>query len=90
MIRLRTLIRRILEPKRYLWMGVILVKETPRALLIIFDGREAWIPKSWLHRVKRNKSLCAIEARLLAIDSLEVGQTISIQLSEYHWVMKFS
>lgn len=88
MIRARTVIRRILEPERYLWMDVILVEETPRAILIIFDGRKAWIPKSWLRRIKRNKSLYVIGARLLAIDSLLARQIISIQLSEYHWVMK--
>ena len=54
MIRLRALIWRILEPKQYLWIGAILIRETPRAILIMFDGRKAWIPKAWIARIKRN------------------------------------
>lgn len=88
MIRIRALIRRILLPTRYLSISVILVRETPRAILIVFDGQKAWIPKSWLRRIKHNKGLYIIGSDLLAIDSLAVGQKISIQLSEYHWVTK--
>ena len=55
MIRIRTLIEAILEPKRYIWMDVILVCETPKAILIIFDGQKAWIPKAWIARIKGSR-----------------------------------
>jgi len=54
MIRMRALIRFILEPRTYLWIDVILVRETPKAILIIFDDRKAWLPKAWIVRLKRN------------------------------------
>jgi len=95
MISMRNLIKFALENRSHVWIDVILVKETPKVILIIFDDRKVWIPKAWLCRIKRNKSFYAIassskagEARLLGIDSLAVGQAISIQLSEYHWVKK--
>ncbi len=53
MIRIRALIRFILEPRTYLWIDVVFVRETPRAILIIFDGRKAWLPKAWIARIKR-------------------------------------
>ena len=54
MIRMRVVIMAILEPKRYIWADVTLIRETPKAILIIFDGRKAWIPKAWIARIKRN------------------------------------
>lgn len=53
MIRIKALIRLVLEPNRYIWMDVVLVKETTRAILIIFDGRKVWIPKAWIAHLKR-------------------------------------
>jgi len=86
------LLRRILNQPvgyyTYIWQDVILVRKNPKAILILFDGQKAWIPKAWLRRIKRNKGPYVIKAYLLAIDSLSVGQIISIQLSEYHWVKK--
>ena len=56
MIRMRRLIRFMLEPRAYLWVDVVLVRKTPKAILIIFDGRKAWIPKSWIAQIKQNRS----------------------------------
>jgi len=56
MIRIRSLLRFVLEPKTYLWVDANLVRETPRAILIIFDSRKAWIPKAWISRLKRNEN----------------------------------
>ena len=56
MIRIWSLIRFVQEPRTYLWMDVVLVRETPRAILIIFDDRKEWIPKAWIMRVKRNRN----------------------------------
>lgn len=54
MIRMWSLVRFVLKPRTCLWVDVDLVRETPKAILIIFDGRKAWIPKVWIVRVKRN------------------------------------
>ena len=54
MIGMRRLIRFVLEPRSYLWIDVVLVKETPKAILIIFDGRNARISKAWIVPIKRN------------------------------------
>ena len=54
MIRIRALVRNMLEPKKHLWIDVFWVRETPKAILIIFDGRKAWIPKAWIVRLKRH------------------------------------
>ncbi len=93
MISMRHLIRSILEPKRYLWIDAILVKKTPKAILIVFDGHKTWIPKAWLRRIKHTKGNRVIaslpglgKTRFLDFYSLADGHKISIQLSEYHWV----
>jgi len=54
MIRMRSLIRFALEHRTYLWVDVIYITETPKAILVTFDGRKAWIPKAWIARIKRN------------------------------------
>ena len=61
-------------PKRYIWIDVILVKETPKAILIMFDDKEAWFPKAWIIRIK----LC------------RHSKAAKIKISEYHWAKKFS
>ena len=54
MIRIRSLIRFVLERRTYLWIDVVSVKETPKAILIIFDSQKTWIPKAWIAQIKRN------------------------------------
>jgi len=56
----------------YIWVDVCIIKETPKAILIMFDGRKIWLPKAWIVRIKRN---CHRE-------------TSSIKISEYHWSKK--
>ncbi len=63
----------LLNPKIYFWVGVLLIKETKKAILIEFDGRKAWLPKAWIVRIKHN----------LRID------TVKIKISEYYWSKKF-
>ena len=83
MISIRRLIRYTLEPRAYIWVDVVFVQETPKAILIIFDGREAWIPKAWLCRIKRNKG------RHVIASPAKRGEAISIKISDYHWAKKF-
>jgi len=55
MIRPSALVRCMLEPKKHLWIDVFWIRETPKAVLVIFDGRKAWIPKVWIVRTKRGR-----------------------------------
>jgi len=48
-----SLIRCLIYPKTYIRVDVIYAAETTKAVLIIFDGRKAWIPKAWIARLKR-------------------------------------
>ena len=84
MIRIRSLIRFMLETRTYLWVDVVFVRETPKAILVVFDDREAWIPKAWLCRIKRNKG------RRVIASPAKRGEAISIKISDYHWAKKFA
>lgn len=44
----------ILEPKKHLWIDVFWVVETAKAILIVFDDQQIWIPKVWIARIKRS------------------------------------
>jgi len=39
--------------RSYFWVGVTLVRETRRAILVRFDGRWVWVPKVWILRRRR-------------------------------------
>ena len=84
MIRMRRLIISILDPKTYLWVDVVFVRETPKAILIIFAGRKAWIPKAWICRSK-----CKKGHRVIASPAKR-GEAISIKISDYDWAKKFA
>ena len=84
MIRIRRLIRAILEPTAYIWVDVVFIRETPKAILIIFDNRETWLPKAWVYRIKRNKD------RHVIASPAKRGEAISIKISDYHWAKKFA
>ena len=84
MISMRRLIRAILEPTTYIWVDVTYVCETPKAILIIFDGRKAWLPKAWICRSKCKKGHHVIAS------PAKRGEAISIKISDYHWSKKFA
>ena len=71
MIRMWGLIKFIIEPKTCVWVDVTPISETPKAILIVFNGRKAWIPKAWIVRIKQN-----------------IGRSIKIKISDYHWARK--
>ncbi|MBU4343541.1 MAG: hypothetical protein KKG21_05990 [Candidatus Omnitrophica bacterium] len=56
----------------YIWVDVYIIKETPKAILIMFDNREIWLPKVWIIRIKHNRH----------------REISSIKISEYHWAKK--
>ncbi|MBU4312524.1 MAG: hypothetical protein KJ706_07380, partial [Candidatus Omnitrophica bacterium] len=45
----------LLNPKAYLWIDATLIKETPKAILIEFDGKKIWLPKAWIVKRKLSK-----------------------------------
>ena len=59
--------------RTYMWMDVIFIKETPKAILIMFDGRKNWLPKAWILGIKKNKD----------------SRAIKIKISQYHWAKMF-
>jgi len=57
----------------YIWVDVFLIKETPKAILVLFNGRRVWLPKIWILRIKRIKN----------------SDMIKIKISEDNWTRKF-
>ncbi len=74
MFGMMALIRAAICPKMYLWVDVLLIKETKKAVLIEFDGKKEWFPKAWGTKIKRNKD----------------NNTIKIKICEYYWARRFS
>lgn len=70
MFNLKSWINRATNPQDYIWIEAILIKETPKAILIEFDSRQFWLPKAWIVRIKRNNAKAGI---------------IKIKISEYSW-----
>ena len=69
----------------YVWLDVLLIKETQKAILIKFDGRKIWLPKAWIMGIKRSKDKSNLSLQAL---SLSKGEAISIKISQYHWTKK--
>lgn len=63
-----------MNPHESIWIEATLIKETPKALKIIFDGKEIWLSKAWILRIKRSK-----------IGHWKPNETISIKISPYRW-----
>ncbi len=84
MLRAWSLIRRLLYPRTCIWVDVLYVAETPKAILIIFDGRRAWLPKAWIYHIKRTAR------RRVIASPPKAGEAISIKTSDYHWAKKFA
>ena len=45
----------------YIWIEAILIKETPKAILIKFDDKQIWLPKVWVVRIKRKPDVIKIK-----------------------------
>ncbi len=72
------MIRSIYREESYIWIDVLLIKETKKAILVMFDGRKTWIPKPWI-----------IDIRHRSLRGCKAPEAISIKISEYHWAHKF-
>ena len=66
------------NPQDYIWIEAVLIKETPKAILIEFDGKKTWLPKAWIKVIARSK---ATKQSLKE----QIPQPISIRISQYHW-----
>jgi hypothetical protein len=64
----------------YIWVDVLLVHETRKAVLIEFDNRKAWLPKAWIVAFTRSK----------AVKKSQPPEAISIKIALYYWAKKFS
>ena len=69
----KQLIRWATNAQNYIWIEAVLIKETPKAIKILFDNKEIWLPKAWTLRIRRNKN----------------DRNASIAISLYHWAKKF-
>jgi hypothetical protein len=67
-------LKNLFFPKTYIWIDVLLLKETQKAILIEFNGKKVWLPKALIVKIKRVKD----------------SYVIRIKISEYHWAMKCS
>ncbi|GEM_PF-1299442 len=63
----------------YIWVDVLLVHETRKAILIEFDNRKAWLPKAWIVDFTRSKS----------VKNPQSPEAISIKISLYNCSKKF-
>jgi len=61
----------------YIWVDVLLIHETRKAILIDFDGRRAWLAKAWILRINTHHHNGRIKA-------------IFIKISSYNWSKKFT
>ena len=83
MFSLRYLLNFAISFHTYIWVDAYIIKETPKAILIMFDNRKIWLPKAWVARIKRNRHCEPLD---FARDKLR--EAISIKISEYHWAKK--
>jgi len=79
--------------QEYIWIEAILIKETPKAILINFDGQNIWLSKAWILRIKRTlqKNVVAqfIGQKTPSLPDAKHPEAISIKISQYHWTKKF-
>ena len=71
-----SLLRYLLSPLlsyNYIWVDVLFIKETSKAILVMFDGKKEWLPKAWILGIKRGKN----------------NNVVKIKISQYHWAKKF-
>ena len=61
MFNLKSWLNRATNPQEYIWVEAILIKETPKAILIEFDGKQIWLPKAWILRIKRKPDVIRIK-----------------------------
>ena len=48
MFTIGQMIRWVMFPVNYINIEVIIIKETKKAILVLFNGKKEWLPKSWI------------------------------------------
>ena len=66
------------NPQDYIWIEAILLKETPKAVLIDFDGKQTWLPKAWIKAIVPS----------VTTKQSPKGTPISLEISQWHWAKK--
>ena len=61
MFNLKSWLNLAINPQDYIWIDAILLKETPKAIQILFDDKRIWLPKAWIVQIKRNKEAISIK-----------------------------
>ena len=74
----------------YVWLNVLLIRESPKAILIMFDGRKIWLPKAWIIKIKRPRHEQRSDdcPQRFVFERKQQGEAISIKISQYHWAKK--
>ena len=72
MLNIRSILSRPYGYYDYIWIDCTLIRETKKAILIMFDDRKIWLPKAWSVRIKRDRNGC----------------TARIKISQYNWAKK--
>jgi hypothetical protein len=91
MFNLKYWLNLTINPQTYIWIEALLIKETPKAILIEFDGKEIWLPRVWIKTIERRPT-----KRPKRVPSESEGQSprerpsqpISLKISQYHWAKK--
>ncbi len=73
MIPIWKMIRSIYHEEAYIWIDVLLIKETEKAILIMFNGKKEWLPKAWISEFRYIKN----------------APKIKVKISQYRWAKKF-
>ncbi|MFC1699999.1 hypothetical protein ACFL1I_08630 [Candidatus Omnitrophota bacterium] len=56
MLNLKCWLNLATNPQDFIWVEAILIKEMPKAILVKFDGKQIWFPKTWIVRIRRSKA----------------------------------
>jgi len=61
MFNLKHWLNLVINFQEYIWIKALLVKETPKAILIVFDGKKKWLPKARILKIRRDKEVISIK-----------------------------
>jgi len=55
-------IHNLINPERYIWTQIRILKETDKAILVD-NGMKTWIPKSQIHGIRLRKNVFEVYVR---------------------------
>ena len=83
MFNLKSWLNLATNPQEYIWIEAALIRETPKAILIEFDGKQIWLSKAWIVRIKPKN----VVAQFIG-QKIPSSTPISIKISQIHWAKK--